>query len=481
MSSCYFRTELLPKSPTSPYHVPFELPCDFSSNLSLFSSHMNTLVVTQKTSSVPQFLLHTDENMRETLTGRISLNQTKRPADSNGLRSGYHENNLHLSATHKNRAYHREPYHSPNPNPSVLNHDDQISPLPSPNSVSQPTHSTTTRRSYSQRIHESRTFWLVLYFFFNLGLTLYNKGVLVHFPFPYTLTAVHALCGSLGSSLLARTGFFAPAKLSRFQRMVVVAFSVLYAVNIVVSNVSLQLVTIPFHQVVRAVTPVFTIILSSLLVGTKSTPERMVSLIPVVAGVGLATYGDYYFTRWGFILTLFGAILAALKTILTNVLQARPSSLSESKSPLAAKFNLSTSSPALPQLNPLAFLYLLSPLAFVQCILFAQLSGELSRVRHYAATEMTSSKVLAVALNGCIAFGLNVVSFSANKKCGALSMTVAANVKQVLTILLAVMIFNLTITQMNMIGIILTLVGGVWYAHVEYMEKRSKVRRLRAI
>jgi hypothetical protein len=39
-------------------------------------------------------------------------------------------------------------------------------------------------------------------------------------------------------------------------------------------------------------------------------------------------------------------------------------------------------------------------------------------------------------MNGAIAFGLNVVSFTANKKTGALTMSVAANVKQVLTIVL---------------------------------------------
>lgn len=41
--------------------------------------------------------------------------------------------------------------------------------------------------------------WLALYFAFNLGLTLYNKIVLGRFPYPYTLTALHALCGTLGS------------------------------------------------------------------------------------------------------------------------------------------------------------------------------------------------------------------------------------------------------------------------------------------
>jgi len=40
-----------------------------------------------------------------------------------------------------------------------------------------------------------------------------------------------------------------------------------------------------------------------------------------------------------------------------------------------------------------------------------------------------------------------IVSFSANKKTSALTMTVAANVKQVLTILLAVVIFNLHVRR----------------------------------
>ena len=40
--------------------------------------------------------------------------------------------------------------------------------------------------------------------------------------------------------------------------------------------------------------------------------------------------------------------------------------------------------------------------------------------------------------------------------------------------LLAVIIFNLVITPTNMIGILLTIGGGAWYATVEYAEKRRK-------
>jgi hypothetical protein len=94
-------------------------------------------------------------------------------------------------------------------------------------------------------ISDSKPFWLALYFVFNLGLTLYNKDVLLRFPFPYTLTALHALSGTIGGYFMLSSGAFRPARLSAMQSMVLAAFSLLYAVNIAVSNVSLQLVTVP--------------------------------------------------------------------------------------------------------------------------------------------------------------------------------------------------------------------------------------------
>ena len=90
-----------------------------------------------------------------------------------------------------------------------------------------------------------QSYWITLYFAFNLVLTLYNKGVLMHFPFPYSLTALHALFGSVGGFLLMHYGTYIPAQLSFNDHVSLALFSVLYAVNIAVSNVSLHLVTVP--------------------------------------------------------------------------------------------------------------------------------------------------------------------------------------------------------------------------------------------
>lgn len=86
---------------------------------------------------------------------------------------------------------------------------------------------------------DSSYLWLVLYFFLNLTLTLYNKIVLEYFQFPWMLTGIHTLVGATGSYALYYFGFFTPAKLGDRESIVMLAFSILYTINIAISNVSL--------------------------------------------------------------------------------------------------------------------------------------------------------------------------------------------------------------------------------------------------
>lgn len=312
--------------------------------------------------------------------------------------------------------------------------------------------------------------WLAIYFFFNLALTLFNKVVLGAFPFPYLLTAVHALCGTIGCFILNKRGFFTLSRLTDREDITLLFFSFLYTINIAISNVSLKLVTVPFHQVIRATTPLFAMGLNIVLYHSSYPLLTYLSLLLVCAGVGFATFGDYYFKPMGFFLTLLGAFLAALKTVVTNRIQTGRL-----------------------RLSPLELLYRMSPLAFAQTMVYAYLTGEFAviykglQASFYPelidtlATEggeplfvFTKELGIKLALNGLIAFGLNIVSFTTNKNTGALTMTVAANIKQVMTIILAIIFFNLEVNATNAFGIFLTLVGGAWYAKLELDRKKSK-------
>ncbi|KAF8945620.1 UAA transporter, partial [Entomortierella lignicola] len=212
-------------------------------------------------------------------------------------------------------------------------------------------------------------------------------------------------------------------------------------------------VSVAFHQVVRAMTPVFTIAISVAFLAKRYTGMTYVSLGPLLLGVYMATKGDYSFTAMGFFLTVLGTVLAAIKTVVTNRI-------------LVGRL----------QLHPLDLLLRMSPLAFVQTVIFSWMTGELESMVSWSKTEMSTSLVMALFVNGVIAFFLNYVSFTANKKTSALTMTVAANVKQVLSIVIAVTVFHTTIGFLNGLGIVITLFGGAFYSYVEYLEKAKKAR-----
>lgn len=213
------------------------------------------------------------------------------------------------------------------------------------------------------------------------------------------------------------------------------------------------MVTIPFHQTVRAMTPVFTVAIYRVIYHSIYSSATYISLMPVIIGVMLASYGDLTATTLGFFMTLLGTLLAALKTVTTNRLQT-----------------------AGLHFGALELLHRMSPIACVQSLFVAYLTGEFDR---FEPRLLGNKGALILIANGIIAFGLNVASFEANKRSGALTMTIAANVKQVLTVVLSVLIWHDPIGAMNACGIAMALVGGLWYGRVELRGKAGKTMESR--
>ncbi|TIA82457.1 hypothetical protein E3P94_01605 [Wallemia ichthyophaga] len=294
-------------------------------------------------------------------------------------------------------------------------------------------------------------YYVGLYLMFNLALTLFNKAVLDDLPYPYTLTAVHAASNVIGCTIARLYGLYTPAKLSTTEIVILIFFSTLYTINIAVSNLSLSLVTVPVHQIIRSLGPLFTMALAVPILGSKFSIPKLVSLLPVIAGIALTTYGEISFTALGLFLTFAGTILAAFKTVVTNLMQT------------GQRF----------QMHPLDLLHWLSPLALAQCIAYAVYTGEYFEVyKDLWPMHNVYKTILVIALNGALAFGLNVVSFVSNKKVGPLTISVAANIKQVLTVVLSFFFFELSVSQVGFVGIVLALLGGLWYGRVEYNDKK---------
>ncbi|KAF2208929.1 hypothetical protein CERZMDRAFT_48365 [Cercospora zeae-maydis SCOH1-5] len=310
--------------------------------------------------------------------------------------------------------------------------------------------STTTPLEYTVSTNKKLTY-LGLYFLLNLSVTLSNKALLRAISLPWLLTFSHTFATSIGCSMLLATGQMKLSTLTGRDNLILVAFSTLFTVNIAISNVSLALVSVPFHQVMRSTCPVMTIFIYRVAYGRTYDHETYLSMIPLIIGVGLATFGDYYFSAIGFTLTLLGVILASVKTVATN--------------------RLMTGNLKLPAME---VLIRMCPLAAIQCLFYAAGSGEFAKVREFANEGAFSTGILVSIIgNAAMAFGLNLVSFQTNKVAGALTISVCGNVKQCLTILLGIVLFNVQVGIVNGIGMLIASAGAAYYSKVELDRKKA--------
>lgn len=250
------------------------------------------------------------------------------------------------------------------------------------------------------------------------------------------------------------TGHLTLTPLSFRSHLILLAFSLLFTLNIAISNVSLAMVSVPFHQVMRSTCPVVTILIYRSVFARTYNNATYFSMIPLVLGAGLATAGDYQASLLGVLLTFLGILLACIKTIATNRLMTGPLSLSA-----------------------MELLLRLSPLAAIQCMGYAYLTGELHTLRRFKQLEGGFSEpfTLALLLNACMAFALNIVSFQTNKMVGALAVTVCGNVKQALTILVGIVLFSVPVGLVNAVGMGVTVVGAAWFSKVELDGKKARM------
>ncbi|OAA73539.1 hypothetical protein ISF_00440 [Cordyceps fumosorosea ARSEF 2679] len=295
--------------------------------------------------------------------------------------------------------------------------------------------------------------WLGTYFLLSLLLTIYNKLVLGVFKFPWLLTFLHTSISALGTYGMLHMGYFKLSRLGRRENLALFAFSALFTVNIALSNLSLAMVSVPFYQTMRMLCPIFTILIFRAWYGRTYSTLTYMSLAPLIIGAAMTTAGEMKFSDAGFLLTILGVIFAALKTIVTN--------------------RFMTGSLALP---PVEFLIRMSPMAAAQALICAFATGEVDGFRQALANSEMSTLATFTSLlgNGCLAFFLNISSFNTNKLAGALTMTVCGNLKQCLTVLLGIFIFNVEVDLLKGAGMAITMLGAAVYSKAELDNKKRQ-------
>jgi hypothetical protein len=269
-------------------------------------------------------------------------------------------------------------------------------------------------------------------------VTLLNKAAFatVDFRYPFFLSAVHMFCNYLGcryvfssqqkeqqinsknalqeqsvGTITNLLGMIQRQTLDKSGHRAILAFSIIFSLNIAIGNVSLKHVSVNFNQVMRSLVPALTIAMG-MMMGREFSTRKKVSVIPIVIGVAMACFGDMSYTTLGLFVTIACVVLAALKVVASGEM-------------LTGTLKL----------HPVDLLGHMAPLAMAQCLLIALLSGEIHAIAGRWNADLSPFAnpypMLVVWLSGIASFSLNISSLMANKVTSPLTLCIAANVKQV--------------------------------------------------
>lgn len=175
--------------------------------------------------------------------------------------------------------------------------------------------------------------WLVL----NIGLNSYNKWVFsspeaqgygASFEFPMFYSAANMVATVIGALLLTALKLpgTEPISLTKFTTYwwQLCLLSIFFAISLVTNNASLESIGLSVNQIVKACTPLPTMLLSCFIEQKRYSIPVMASVAALVASAcGAIPYGDPTATPIGLVLVIISAVAIAAKISLSALLMSK--------------------------------------------------------------------------------------------------------------------------------------------------------------
>jgi drug/metabolite transporter (DMT)-like permease len=294
-------------------------------------------------------------------------------------------------------------------------------------------------------------------------LTLLNKGVMEFskFRFPVTISFVHMAVSSFCAFVLSSLFRYDPGSGKRgddqrrpdYEDTVwrrILNLSLLFSMNIIFGNSALRYCSVAFVQVVRAIIPMLTMLLSVVFLHQKFSPFHYLSCFVVCVGVAFSCFGEINLTGFGLFTTLTVCVLSSMKSVWV-------------------KLSLSGAY----EIHPFDLLLRMSPIAGIEMFFFIVASGEHNEMVSGVHYQATVWRILGVLLTGLVAFVLNLTNFLATSHTSPLTVTIVGCVKQIVTIILSVIIFDKRLTWLNSFGVVVTTGGSLWYGLLNASKKAA--------
>ena len=270
-----------------------------------------------------------------------------------------------------------------------------------------------------------------------------NRG----FKWTVTLTALHFLYTFLGLELCARQGMFEKKKLSIRS---VVPISAAFCGFVVFNNLSLQYNAVGTYQLMKVLTTPVVVALQFFLYSMNTPFMQMLSLVPVIVGVTLATVSH---VETNFAGTVFG-ILGIVSTSMYQIW-------------------VKTQQEAL-KCSPQQLLYYQAPVSGAMIVLIIPFCENIFGKDGLLALKWSWPLFVWVNISAFLAFLVNLSIFLVIGKTSPVTYNVLGHGKLCVILASGYVLFREPFNFRNILGVLLTVAGIIWYTHLKSLPQQAR-------
>jgi Tpt phosphate/phosphoenolpyruvate translocator len=298
--------------------------------------------------------------------------------------------------------------------------------------------------------------FIALWYAVNVAFNLTNKSLFKHFPYPWTVSTVHVIIGTIYCAVT----YFAGWKSASFGRPItkkefgqIFPPASMHALGHIAANLSFAAVAISLTHTVKTLEPVFSAGLQWLLMGQATPLPVLASLVPIIGGVAMAVSGELSFNLMGFAGAMVSNVTFGLRAVL-------------SKKTMNTLTDLSST--ALYAYTTLISMIICLPLALI-------VEGPTLRAGCEAAMESLGTKTFCIYL---VAVGMfyhlyNQFAFNTLQRVNPVSHGVCNVVKRIIIIGSSVLFFGNVLTKQTMIGTAIAIAGTALYTELQSKKKQA--------
>ncbi|KAJ2977816.1 hypothetical protein NUW58_g7690 [Xylaria curta] len=325
---------------------------------------------------------------------------------------------------------------------------------------------------------------IALWYMFSLSISLYNKWMFdsgqLNFPFPLFTTSMHMLVQfSLASLVLYFIPSLRPSNTphnsdlgrsraeSEPERPIMTKIFYLTRIgpcgaatglDIGLGNTSLKFITLTFYTMCKSSALAF-VLLFAFLFRLETPTWRLVAIIAIMTvGVIMMVAGEVEFHLGGFILIISSAFFSGFRWGLTQILLLRHPATS----------------------NPFSSIFFLTPIMFATLLLIAvPVEGFPSfwdGIKTLSEEWGTLKTPLLLLFPGTIAFLMTASEFALLQRSSVVTLSIAGIFKEVVTIIVAALVFDDKLTPINISGLLVTLIAIIAYNYIKLTKMRREAQ-----